>query len=1828
MPMSPSLAAATETGSSSSSSSIGGGGFSSTMRGGGGGGGGGSSSGSLGAEATLGSGAAPTRAYGMQEAGASSGSIASVSLSPRARARHASQDTGTLRSAKERQHSLAEKQSLEFSPVDELYAQLDKEEKIREGAQSILQLISQDGFASSSNKLPSAGAAAALRAKVEAELYAAEDRIMALQTQIQAYSRVPLDEPPLSTAYMDLNLPFSSPSPSPRTEPLLLQPVSPVSVPAGPLPVSSQTESIPDALESEAAESEAEDPHSTGAARSLVLSLLQSIQNLIEDGAYPFAGSFRTTTGSFGQATFNDFASPARVQFISEHGTLSMAATNSVLELLDRLFTVLRRSTRLRYEFLGQQPFRTNLGPAHSTIKHGDFSDDSADEESDDSDDGFAMDPLLDTFIRLLADHVGEDVRAKTYRLISHLLVHPSTAFLARCRTRGLDLYLCRTLTRDAKYDQERIEVLRLIRRANELSEHTRGKKWDCGLDEDDNEHSSSGRKGKRRRTDDALEPDEPERQYLRPGLDLEVALFPITDVPFKKPSLYEAEVRAGVKAVCVILRSWSGLMYMCMHQRRSVGSIVRALVAGTRESKEAVIKMLQDLFELAQGRVKSGTASSTPVTTPALRHMYSRATMATTPTSPPPANAPLPFGPPVVEKFTSNAAGHRPQVIAGPPRPNLLEQYATLLLAVFVDAGIIDALVHIVEATPGPLITGLNGTDDIEAARGLGMAQPSAEEHELAENRRGIETSRRAVRLLGTVMQVARRLLPLEDALNVQSLPRLFALAAHLQTDTAQPVFRKGKAFASLRSRAPLVQQNGFRTMETSALSAAGRGMATSALSALDYMDRPKDMRLAAANGVVDARNPRVSSDTIMPGDSSHTPVPLSTSSFTSGATTLSNTPNLDNLQSSGNPKSPDSPATQGTLSPVPDEAARRAQQRNVELAKVRAGMQMDDAHFRHLLLESQVLTHKEHAKWNLAAINELLEGPLLNPRRLEEVTRGSKFVRRLLSFFHPSEQRFSLIPNTAANRKYVRLGCTMFRAFLATSEGVKVLAEDPLLKEIRSAIELLDPLSMGQSGGPMPTGDQLMSKARVEETLTYGYFEMIGILSRYHEGLDLLQRVQMFTVLYNLSGVQSRDYLIREIIKNFDYSIDGHTRIILSKVLTSTYRNMRIFATRTLTGLIAKSIEPSQWLIALLLTQLYDTASEVRELAVRAVMQACTSPAVLELVVSMRPTLEHLGEDSHPLLLRFMSSSNGFRFLFKGDYIIREMEDWLNTRNLRYTLRLELLLGRALSIDDLPEPSSQNATAGAERSAEGTSSERQFAPESRWQGALEAFDGTVPPHFFGEMAKTAEGCALLEEKGHFSEFASFIRRHGKESDDVEIIAKLKSMLWTVGNIGVNHRGLNFLEAEDIISVIVEIAERSKVLSVRGVAYFVIGMISSTPQGAEVLQDYGWRTAWTSMGLPAGVCIPDDIDRFVEIEPWTPVRARSRSYSELMYSADPVERDILSALSELGNGIVAKLAHRELLKLKALYREYFEDMGGASVVNLRSTLRTSDANMTPTLGSMEDSIAAAQQEHDAEFEPSKRLVLLVRALELLDHYPLPMSMRRAIWDLFDVRLDEGFVREIARTRQRLINERQAWERSIVAADGAGGGGVEMRPGDSHDSSAATLDGKDSGLGATARRRYMPVNTPGPGTAAYAAVVGLRDVLVAGGARPAMQIQMQREWERARAVEGGGPVGSAAAAAVAGTRRASTVPGGMTASFRDGAKPGVLSTETALAAASVAGLGVGEEEEEEDDDTDEDSDAGNDRFAGVQRRANGELARGGGPAVVISTATHDSGYPA
>ncbi|KAG6897652.1 hypothetical protein C0992_012631 [Termitomyces sp. T32_za158] len=68
-----------------------------------------------------------------------------------------------------------------------------------------------------------------------------------------------------------------------------------------------------------------------------------------------------------------------------------------------------------------------------------------------------------------------------------------------------------------------------------------------------------------------------------------------------------------------------------------------------------------------------------------------------------------------------------------------------------------------------------------------------------------------------------------------------------------------------------------------------------------------------------------------------------------------------------------------------------------------------------------------------------------------------------------------------------------------MTSADGVRYLStEDPFLLQIVKSFAQLDPFN------PVPDSDPIFSKKRVADTLTYGYLEMLGTLSKYKEGIE----------------------------------------------------------------------------------------------------------------------------------------------------------------------------------------------------------------------------------------------------------------------------------------------------------------------------------------------------------------------------------------------------------------------------------------------------------------------------------------------------------------------------------------------------------------------------------------------------------------------------------------------------------------------------------------------------------------------------------------------------
>jgi hypothetical protein len=149
-------------------------------------------------------------------------------------------------------------------------------------------------------------------------------------------------------------------------------------------------------------------------------------------------------------------------------------------------------------------------------------------------------------------------------------------------------------------------------------------------------------------------------------------------------------------------------------------------------------------------------------------------------------------------------------------------------------------------------------------------------------------------------------------------------------------------------------------------------------------------------------------------------------------------------------------------------------------------------------------------------------------------------------------------------------------------------------------------------------------------------------------------------------------------------------------------------------------------------------------------------------------------------------------------------------------------------------------------------------------------------------------------------------------------------------------------LEGSDVVERIITIAESHSVMSLRGTAFFVLGLISRSTHGLEILAEHGWDSNTTPMGASLGFSIPNDLSKLLSLVPWkaeniasitildtqctisnppavSPARPNidAAERPPLLTDADMNKR-ILELIVDLGNMVLYKRALLELQKLRA----------------------------------------------------------------------------------------------------------------------------------------------------------------------------------------------------------------------------------------------------------------------------------------------------------------------
>ncbi|XP_035210908.1 rapamycin-insensitive companion of mTOR-like isoform X2 [Stegodyphus dumicola] len=460
----------------------------------------------------------------------------------------------------------------------------------------------------------------------------------------------------------------------------------------------------------------------------------------------------------------------------------------------------------------------------------------------------------------------------------------------------------------------------------------------------------------------------------------------------------------------------------------------------------------------------------------------------------------------------------------------------------------------------------------------------------------------------------------------------------------------------------------------------------------------------------------------------------------------------------------------------------------------------------------DTQVLS-KDYLSWDWDLVDCILKNPSDSLKKLEDANHRI-FLKKLLYFFKPSSKEFSEMEFDKDNGRQICItGCHFLEFFLELDENKSQEYLDDFLNDLNNCL-----IQLTKDADRL---NSVLSPIKVSNTFSQMYFLFIGKLSSTHKGCKFLNRCNTFQNLLLLVTTTNQDVYIKLIISALDYTKEGFSRAILTKVLTGTDEATRLYATNFLLVLLrAKLPDYRKWAIEVLMYQVHDTSKVVSDAAMDILDEACTIQENLEALISLRSPLLPGGDKGLLLLMRFLSVRSGFKFLQDSNILYHEINHWQQVYNLKYVKIVEDLLNEAFTHH--------------RRSDDGTYGRRSSDISHSVKNV------NLPPHMYGQLAQHAEGFEVLESEQVLPELYNAIQYPNFSSEAG--ILQLKAALWAVGHVGSHSLGLASILKENIVYHIVKLAADAPVLSIRGTCYFILGLLCSTPEGASAVEEHGWE--------------------------------------------------------------------------------------------------------------------------------------------------------------------------------------------------------------------------------------------------------------------------------------------------------------------------------------------------------------------------------------------------
>ncbi|OQV15503.1 Rapamycin-insensitive companion of mTOR [Hypsibius exemplaris] len=455
------------------------------------------------------------------------------------------------------------------------------------------------------------------------------------------------------------------------------------------------------------------------------------------------------------------------------------------------------------------------------------------------------------------------------------------------------------------------------------------------------------------------------------------------------------------------------------------------------------------------------------------------------------------------------------------------------------------------------------------------------------------------------------------------------------------------------------------------------------------------------------------------------------------------------------------------------------------------------------NLLLRDAVssMTNHEFISWNWPAISTLLKAKAVHT----EDAIGYKFFHRLLFFFKPSNKLFSNVPqkNDLAVC-YSRCGCLFLES---------LITEAPELVEELMA-DLYKCLSVVKDS---PNSDPIFNPLKLFSSCAADYFIFIGRLSSTVPGQTCLHANKLLDLLLSIvTQPDVHESYVKLVISTLYYghSEDRSAQDIFEKIIVLCSPSVRCYAALHLRTLLRCRMPGfCPWGMERLIAMTSDLNAVVARTAVDIIDEACDEKANLEAFVHARLSLDHLSPMAEFLTARVLGTVCGFNDF--PELVTSEVEKWRFGFNRKYATVVEELLNARFLSSEL--------------------SDDMFHRHSSSQNSRILPEIFVPEHLYGQLVRHPDGCDLVRMEIPF--LLSVIKDEAAATSALDV----KAALWALGHIGRTAEGMALLSEVEALDLVVRLVAEHSNVSVRGTAFFVIGLWSTTERGADLLKSRDW---------------------------------------------------------------------------------------------------------------------------------------------------------------------------------------------------------------------------------------------------------------------------------------------------------------------------------------------------------------------------------------------------